>query len=138
MGMLSTLKRLVLLLIVPGLVACSAPALTAPGLSQVSPLTQSASENPRLVAPLSQALNRALQDAEQARSPEEARQLAQRSFFVELERLLLRQLSSKEVQLQMQSQWTATGKIQLQLQAQISEQQITAQAQRQSIFEPRN
>lgn len=115
------------------LVACSSPTIAPLETGVLSQL-----EQPRLIAPLSLALNRSIQDSEQARTPEEARQKAHQSFFAELERLLQRKLSSTEVQLQAQAQWTATGNIQIQLQAQISDQKMTAQAQRQSVFSPQN
>lgn len=125
---------LLLLLSLAPLNSCGSPApLNAnPNAAEVM---QSAS-NSRLVAPLGQALNAALQQAHQARSPEEAQQLAHQRFFSELNNLLRRQLTDKDVQLQVQAQWSATGKIQMQLQAQISDQNITAQAQRQDLFAP--
>lgn len=114
--------------------ACSPPAPTAPAPL----LAQSANTlTPQLVGPLSQALNSALQSARQARTPDEARQLATQRFFSEISRLLQRQLSEKDVQWQVQSQWSATGHIQMQLQAQISDHALTAQAQQQDVFAPR-
>lgn len=101
-----------------------------------SPTTLSAAANSRLIGPLSQALSAALEYSHQARSPEDAQNLATQRFFSEMSRLLQRQLSQKEVQLQVQAQWSATGKIQIQLQGQISDENITAQAQRQDLFDP--
>jgi hypothetical protein len=101
-----------------------------------SPVALTAAANSRLVGPLSQALSAALEYAHQAHSPEEAQSLATQRFFSEMSRLLQRQLSQKEVQLQVQAQWSATGKIQIQLQGQISDENITAQAQRQDLFDP--
>lgn len=115
------------------LLGCSEPVIAPLAVEQ-----QSSAEQPRLVAPLAQALSLALYEAEQARSPEEARQIAQRAFLAELERLLQRKFSDQDLQLQAQTQWTATGRIQIQLQAQVSDRQITAQAQRQSVFTPRS
>ncbi|PIQ28653.1 hypothetical protein COW36_12225 [bacterium (Candidatus Blackallbacteria) CG17_big_fil_post_rev_8_21_14_2_50_48_46] len=112
----------------PVLVACQ----VSPPLS---PEVQSKAQ-PRLVGPLSQALDFALKASQQSRTPEEARQKSQQAFYSEFSRLLQRTLSQKDVQFQAQSQWTASGLIQIQLQVQISEQTITAQAQRQSQFAP--
>ena len=109
---------------------------TLPQALSPATVALTASANSRLVGPLSQALSAALEQAHQARSPEEAQSLASQRFFSEISRLLQRQLSQKEVQLQVQAQWSATGKIQIQLQGQISDEKITAQAQRQDIFAP--
>lgn len=110
--------------------ACATPGSTA------TKETLHSSAQILLVGPLSQALDSALVYAQQARSPEEAKQLASSRFMSELGRMLQRQLSAKDVQLQTQAQWSANGKIQIQLQAQISDNNLTAQAQRQALFAP--
>ncbi len=115
---------------VQGLSGCQTPLPTT-----ANPQVESSAQA-RLVGPLSQALDSALQRAAQSRTPAEAERLARDTFQTEISRLLKRSPSQLQSQLQVQAQWTAQGKIQLQLQAQISDQSITAQAQRQSHFSP--
>lgn len=134
-----SMKYATLLISCAGLLAlsaCNSPSPTVP----VPLLAQQNTGvlNPQLVGPLSQALNSALQSARQARTPDEARRLATQRFFSEISRLLQRPLSEKDVQWQVQSQWSATGNIQMQLQAQISDHDLTAQAQQQDVFAPRS
>lgn len=112
----------------------SAPALQPMTATQL----ENAAAQARLVGPLAQALDSALSRAAQSRTPSEAERLARETFQTELSRLLKRSPNQVQSQLQVQAQWTAQGKIQLQLQAQISDQSITAQAQRQSHFSPAN
>lgn len=127
--MLYPFKLLIALGLCAALLACG-PVAQAPAQLQSQAL------QPQLIRPLSQALDSALLAAQQATTPEQARSLAQQAFMRELSQLLQRQLSDKDVQLQVQTQWTANGQIQVQLQAQISDQAITAQAQRQVQFSP--
>jgi hypothetical protein len=119
---------LLLLLLSASLSACQSIPSTA--------IVTVESSQARLIGPLTQALDNTLRRAEQAHTPDEAERLSKESFQAELSRLLKRSPSQVHSQLQAQAQWTAQGTIQIQLQAQISDQSITAQAQRQSNFSP--
>lgn len=90
----------------------------------------------QLIGPLTQALSSALNAAQQAQTPTEARQLALTRFYDQIAELFQGRLQKQDVQVQVQSQWTSQRLIQVQIQSQIADAELVAQAQRQTQFQP--
>lgn len=128
------MKKLFLLL-VPFIFSCTSKI--EPVIIQENSVIQQKNDiEAQLIKELTYSLDKALLASKNSSTTTEAEKIAEKIFIQELSKAFNKPIKSINYQFQAQAQLTVNKTIQIQLQAQISDKNITAQAQRQIDFKP--
>lgn len=130
------MKKKLLFIVLPFIFSCTQNQVEIPIQYSESIIQQKNDIEVKLIKELTSSLDLALLEAQKSKTPEEAEKISEKVFSQELSKAFNKPIKQLVYQFQTQAQWTVNKTIQVQLQAQISDKNLTAQAQRQANFKP--